>query len=248
MLIYYTLYVNIKKAGMTERQKAILLTLVKEYIKHGQPIGSKYIFERYNFNISPATFRNEFATLERFGYLYQPYTSAGRAPTDKGYRFFVNYLLEKRRLEQERTRKILEELIRVRKREEQLLYNLAKTIADFSNSAVMIGSLNKGLFFKSGIHRILSMPEFDDLNFRKKFGSLVDFLEDNIFEIVNKSENDLSVYIGKELPYRYYDDFSLILSRCSIVGNDKNIIALIGPKRMDYSKGINIIKILRKLV
>ncbi len=233
---------------MTERQKAILLTLIRDYIKYGQPIGSKFLFERYNFNISPATFRNEFAALEKEGYLYQPYTSAGRAPTDKGYRFFVNYILEKRRAEREKAKRILEELINTKKREEELLYNLAKTISGLSNSVAIIGSLNRGLFFKSGINKILSMPEFDDLSFRRKFGNIIEFLEDKIYEVLDDID-DFAIYIGDEFPFQKdYSDFSLILSKCNLLKRDKNIIALIGPKRMDYSRAINIIRSLKGLI
>jgi len=76
-------------ATLTERQKQILMLLVQEYIRTGRPVASAALVERYRLPYSPATVRNEFATLSRKGYLDQPHTSAGRVPTPKAYRFVV---------------------------------------------------------------------------------------------------------------------------------------------------------------
>ncbi|MCS7219763.1 MAG: heat-inducible transcriptional repressor HrcA [Anaerolineae bacterium] len=78
---------------LTPRRQAILGLVVRAYIETAQPIGSKSLVERYRLRYSPATIRNELAALEEMGYLTHPHTSAGRVPTEEGYRYFVEHLL-----------------------------------------------------------------------------------------------------------------------------------------------------------
>ena len=78
---------------LTDRQRQILVLVVEEYVATGQPVGSKHLVERGGIRVSPATVRNELAELERFGLLTHPHTSAGRVPTDRGYRYYVDRLL-----------------------------------------------------------------------------------------------------------------------------------------------------------
>ena len=84
---------------LDERKTAILRAVVQEYIGTGQPVGSGHIANAHGVNVSSATVRNEMAVLEQEGYLAQPHTSAGRVPTDKGYRFFVDHLTPPGRLD-----------------------------------------------------------------------------------------------------------------------------------------------------
>ena len=79
--------------NLTERQKLILALIIRDYIETAQPIGSRYLVENYNLNVSSATVRNDMLALSETGYLRQPHTSAGRIPTEEGYRFFVRQLM-----------------------------------------------------------------------------------------------------------------------------------------------------------
>lgn len=80
---------------VTERQLEIILAVVYEYITTGEPVGSRAISKRYLTGKSPATIRNEMADLEEMGYLWQPHTSAGRVPTSKAYRLYVDAILQR---------------------------------------------------------------------------------------------------------------------------------------------------------
>jgi len=84
--------------NLTERQKTLLLLLIKDYIESAQPVGSKRLAEHYHLNFSTATIRNEMAELTELGYLRQPHTSAGRVPTEEGYRYFVSEMMNKAEL------------------------------------------------------------------------------------------------------------------------------------------------------
>jgi heat-inducible transcriptional repressor len=79
---------------LTERQKTLLLLIIRDHIESAQPIGSKRLVEHYHINISSATIRNEMSALTEMGYLRQPHTSAGRVPTEAGYRYFVSQMMD----------------------------------------------------------------------------------------------------------------------------------------------------------
>jgi heat-inducible transcriptional repressor len=83
---------------LTERQRTILLFLIRDYIETAQPVGSKRLVERFRLALSPATVRNEMSALTEMGYLRQPHTSAGRVPTEDGYRVFVGHMMSKAEL------------------------------------------------------------------------------------------------------------------------------------------------------
>ena len=94
-------------SDLSERQKVILSLVVHEYVRTANPVGSKSLVNQYHLDYSPATVRNELAALTEEQYLSQPYTSAGRVPTEKGYRFFVSGLIHMRELPEE-TRRMIE--------------------------------------------------------------------------------------------------------------------------------------------
>jgi heat-inducible transcriptional repressor len=79
--------------ALTERQKTLLLLIIRDYIESAQPVGSKRLVEHYHINLSTATIRNEMGALTEMGYLRQPHTSAGRVPTEEGYRYVVSQMM-----------------------------------------------------------------------------------------------------------------------------------------------------------
>jgi len=83
---------------LTERQRTVLLLLIRDYIETAQPVGSKRLVERFHLDLSPATVRNEMSALTEMGYLRQPHTSAGRVPAEEGYRVFVGQMIQKAEL------------------------------------------------------------------------------------------------------------------------------------------------------
>ena len=81
---------------LDERKKKILQAIIRNYLETGEPVGSRTISKYTDLNLSSATIRNEMADLEELGYIVQPHTSAGRIPSDKGYRFYVDYMMEQK--------------------------------------------------------------------------------------------------------------------------------------------------------
>ena len=95
---------------MEERKKRVLNAIIKDYITNAEPVGSRTITKKYDLGVSPATIRNEMSDLEDEGYIEQPHTSAGRIPSAKGYRYYVDNLMERERLSPTHVRQIREAL------------------------------------------------------------------------------------------------------------------------------------------
>ena len=122
----------------TKRQREVLKILVREYIATGVAVGSSAIAERYPTKISSATVRSEVSRLEDEGYLIQPHTSAGRLPTDKGYRFFVEQLMDEVRISPEERRTIQHQFHQVRLQQEQWLKLAAAVLAHSARTASLV--------------------------------------------------------------------------------------------------------------
>ncbi len=123
---------------LSERQQNILRLIVQEYVRTANPVGSKSIMTTYNLGVSSATIRNDMAVLEEFGYLMQPHTSAGRVPTETGYRYFVEKLMEQVELPNEEQRMISHQFHQARLELDQWLRLSAAVLAHTSHNASLI--------------------------------------------------------------------------------------------------------------
>lgn len=122
---------------MTERKLTILRAIIQNYLESGEPVGSRTLSKYTELNLSSATIRNEMADLEDLGYIFQPHTSAGRIPSDKGYRLYVDMLIEEK--EQEIT-ELKDIMLEKTGKVEQVLKQAAKMLAVNTNYATMISS------------------------------------------------------------------------------------------------------------
>lgn len=123
---------------LSDRQQIVLRLIVKEYVKSAIPVGSKTITEDYNLGVSPATVRNEMAALEEMGYLMHPHTSAGRVPTERGFRYFVEKLMEKVDLPAAEQRMISHQFHQARLDLDQWLRLSAAVLAHTSHNASLV--------------------------------------------------------------------------------------------------------------
>jgi heat-inducible transcriptional repressor len=222
---------------LTQRQEEILKRLIEDYIELARPISSEFFEKRHKLKISPPTIRLEFQKLTRQGFLEKPHISAGRIPTDKAYRYFVNNFLEERIFEIEKLigREINEEF--------KLLQILVKNLAQISKSLILSYLEKEKMIFKEGWEEVLKEPEFFDKEYVFRF---LDFLEEFEREIDGlKLNSSIKIYIGKENPFRKGKDFALIVSRFKILNRD-GIFAICGPKRMDYNKNVGLIKSVKR--
>ncbi len=227
---------------MKKRQRKILRYIVKEYIKSGQPVSSGLLSEKYKLNISPATVRIEMAQLTEEGYLFQPWTSAGRVPTEKAYRFFIKELYELKL--PERIEEKLERVFVKNKEEEEILKEIGRLIAKISQNVSIL--LKKEEMFWQGLSYLLSQPEFSTseqtLEAVESFEYLCDSLEKKISNF-QTDQQGIRVYIGKENPFGKDGNLSLIVGSL-----EDGLVGILGPIRMDYQKNLALVKKTKELI
>ncbi|MFA5013039.1 MAG: hypothetical protein WC520_00550 [Candidatus Paceibacterota bacterium] len=226
---------------ISERQNEILKALVKEYIKTAEPISSESLAKKHDFGLCPSAIRIEMNFLIKTGYLEQPHTSAGRIPTDKAYRYFVDFVLTNQREEKKENKieEIIEGIIKEKMEDRyKLASRLAKFLADTSSGFAIVHFLNNDLSWKEGWEEIAKEPEFKDNDFIQSFVGLLQDFEEKIkkFDV-----RGVKIFIGKEIPLPHTQGLSLICSSCPISKSEKAFISILGPKRMDYNRNINLI-------
>jgi len=228
---------------LTTRQKSILENLIEEYIGSAEPVSSLELQKRYNFGIGSAMLRIEFERLTEQGLLWQPFVSAGRIPTDKAYRLFVNSLLEKEGRDQNQDY-LFQELDTVSD-SLSALHSLTKDVARAASALTLGFWPEKELLFKEGWSEIVKEPEFESASHLSSLAQLVELWEQGLLEKPAFPEN-LQVWIGRENPYPQAKDFSALTSQCLFPAGQKGILVILGPKRMNYSKNIRILNSLNK--
>ena len=211
---------------MKDRSKKLLLAMIAEYINTAGPVASGFLVEKMGEEISSATVRIEFVQLEKDGYIWQPHTSAGRVPTEKGYRFYLENLESKIGLSPI-IKKQLEKIISSSEMEKrQILKNIAKYLAEQSGEAVLL-AFEKNDIFYTGLTNLFSQPEFADKDRVIDVTRVIDHLEkvvENLFDDIV----DPTIKIGSECPISKY--CSAIFFRI-----DDSLLAIVGPIRMNYS-------------
>lgn len=235
---------------MTERQEMLLGAIVKEYIDTALPVGSALLAEKYDFGLSPATLRFEMMDLEEEGYLYQPHTSAGRIPTDAGFRYFVDTLMEERPLSLKEQKALQTEILKLKAQNKMLVRETAKLLSMMSDSLAVSGLIDSEDFYKSGTQKLLSKPEFGNLDSVAKLAEVLDYLDENAEDLCRKlaSRGGSEIFIGKENPIDLADECSMVVSRYNLESGEEGLLAIIGPKRMKYSRNVSIVEYFKKLL
>ena len=328
---------------LDERKRKILKEIIDEYIESAEPVSSAIIVEKYETDISSATVRNDMAELEKAGYLEKPHTSAGRIPSSKGYRFYVDELLKdddisleeikyiQEKLETKMTgieeltkiatttlseithyttvsvsskasKQIIEEikfvllgsrmlmgiimtdtgLVRetIIKFEEDITQEQVDTLNYFFNNRLKGEPLDKidtsfeeyilrelkysvniikpiieqikklveeeESIYLEGANKSFELPEFKSLELAKNFVNILDTKEVMLDILDSGFAEDIKVYIGDENDNEELKDFSIVTFKHSVGEKDVGTIGIIGPKRMNYSKVISVMKYISK--
>ena len=129
-----------KELELSERQLTILDAIIRNYLATGEPVGSRTISKYTDLNLSSATIRNEMSDLEEMGYIVQPHTSAGRIPSDKGYRLYVDHLIETNDKKEKELSDMKELVIENTEKMEQVLKQAAKVLANNTNYATLVSA------------------------------------------------------------------------------------------------------------
>lgn len=328
---------------LNDRKKQVLQAVIEEYINTAEPVSSATILEKYGLKCSSATIRNDMSELEHEGYLEKPHTSAGRIPSVKGYRFYVDELLNDENITLEEIQYIKENLQAKVNEIEDLTKITTNTISEMThyttvaigpdsssniikdikfillgerllmavilteNGAVretiikydedltqnqvndlnitfnnklrgkalekidkpmeeyilstmehqanvikpIIQQMNRAIedtnkIYLEGASKVFDFPEFEKIDTAKNFLSILDTKEEMV-EILNTGlASDINVYIGDENANKDLKDLSIITFKHKVGNKDMGTIGIIGPKRMNYSKVISIMKYISK--
>jgi len=215
---------------MTERQKQILSAIVEQYAEVAVPVGSSLLAKV--FDVSSATIRAEMAELERLGYIRQPHTSAGRIPTDRGYRFYVNNLAveAEQALPEKRAERAMTARVTHGGLPERTIRNAVDTLVELTHNLGLATIGNQ--LYMSGLGNLFGQPEFVGGQQVQQVARLLDNLEPWLREAA--PNEPLSVFIGSENPIGRSAGVSLIISRFRSPFSDHSYIGVLGPTRQSY--------------
>lgn len=239
---------------ISARQEKILSLIIKEYTESAKPVGSSTLVKKYRFCVSPATIRAEMAHLEEGELLFQPHTSAGRTPTDKGYRYFIDKLMKAYTLSCQDKGLIQKELVKIRTKYNRLVKTTAKLLSMFSDNLGVSSILDLDLFHEVGINKLSGLPEFSN---SKDFAQMTETLywfDENIeslFEIL--ASKVPQIYIGQENPLiknlpDKRPNYSIVVAGFQFPSGEKGLVAIIGPKRMKYARNMSLVRYVTELL
>ena len=235
---------------ITERQKQILFAIIEEYAEMAAPVGSVTLAKL--FDVSSATIRAEMARLEDAGLITHPHTSAGRIPTDAGYRFYVNSLTEQNeKAEFKPTRMLgsgtntpnrnihaLEVRVNSQERTDYAIRSAVDMLAELTGN-LGIGTIGEQLYL-SGISKLFAQPEFMDNSRIQGVAELLDNLEPWLREA--RPGEPLNIFIGQENPIGKTARVSLIISKFRSPYSDNSYIGVLGPTRQNYAEVMSLVR------
>jgi len=222
---------------MTDRQEKILAAVIEQYAEVAVPVGSSLLAKA--FSVSSATIRAEMVELERLGLISQPHTSAGRVPTDKGYRFYVNNMTESLESPTERrANRALAARVGSGGMPERTIRNTVDTLVELTHN-LGLATIGDQLYM-SGLSNLFGQPEFMHGNQVQQVARLLDNLEPWLREAA--PYEPLSVYIGSENPVGRSAQCTLIISRFRSPYSDHSYIGMLGPTRQSYRDVMTLVR------
>ena len=241
--------------NLTERQKEILFAIIEEYSEMAAPVGSVTLAKL--FDVSSATIRAEMAKLESLGLIAQPHTSAGRIPTDAGYRLYVNSMTEEvdreidenfyesplqNRLGQpaslDRSAHALEIRVSSQTRADYAIRGAVDSLVELTGN-LGLATIGDQLYL-AGISRLFTQPEFSDSSRVQAVAKLLDNLEPWLREA--SPGDPLNIFIGQENPIGKSSGVSLIISKFRSPYSDNSYIGVLGPTRQNYSRVMSLVR------
>ncbi len=233
---------------MNERHAKILAAVIGEYTKTGLPVGSKVLIDEYGFGVSGATIRSDMAMLEESGLLYQPHTSAGRIPTDAGYRYFVEEIMSDRELTRREQQSLQRELLKLKAQNTRLMRTTAKLLSTVSGYAAVVVDAKTGESVEFGLRNLMAQVDSENIDDLCLIAETLDYIDEKCDTLMSELEtDDTQIFIGAENPISKARNYSMVVSRYEQDG-ETGIVALIGPKNMSYSKNKSLIDYVKKLL
>jgi len=231
---------NARKSQQKFRKDIILGIVVNEYIKTISPVSSSLIANEYRMEFSSASIRNILAELESDGFLTHPHTSAGRVPTQDGYRYYVDHLMKEIQLLEEEKRRVQSAYQQDVNDLDDLLERTSEVISDLTNYTSIISFDDwAGRFIYRGAGYVVEYPDYQDVS---KIKDILMELErkERLLKLINqKQEQNIRIFIGHEMACQNMDGCSLAVSRYRLNNGRTGRIAVLGPTRMDYQRVVS---------
>ncbi len=226
--------------ALENRREQLLSFVVHEYSRTAQPVASEIVKDKAGLDISPATIRNEMVALEKEGYLRQPHTSAGRVPTEKGYRYYIAHCIEEKNVESDVH--TFRRTIQGDQEKEAMMKRLARELAGEVREGVFVGFDPESTYY-TGLSYLFEQPEFDSVDLVRDLSEMIDNLDHIVSHLFQEAIPGVRVYVGSENPFGVH--CATVLLR---PGQDQPMIGVIGPMRMDYDRAIAMMKGIERLL
>jgi len=223
---------------MKERQVKLLNLIIDQHIKTAAPVGSKLLSS--SEKLSSATIRNEMAELEKQGLIYQPHTSAGRVPTEKGYQFYVDNFIQKKEINSNWL-KTFNQALKETINQDQVIKSLAKTVAEFADQTVIV-AFNENNIYYTGLTNLFKKPEFNQQNTICSVSEIIDHLDEKVSKMFNQIKK-VQILIGTNNPFG--DDCSSVIGKYQLKNKSEGLFIILGPKRMDYQQNLSLVEYIR---
>ncbi len=219
-----------------KRKLRILKAVVREYLETAEPVSSGALVSKYDLGVSPATVRNDMVELTERGLLEQPHTSAGRRPTEAGYRLYVQeFVGDGIRIMEDvicQVQFMAAELARQRKAAAQ---HFARYVSELTGETAFV-SYNDAVFM-TGVSNLFRKPEFRTLELMQDFSVMFDQIDDLVRDVRPRMNADIAIYIGRENPF--CPRLSSVLTSWD---RGEGLIGIIGPTRMDYELNVGVMR------
>ncbi len=232
---------------MDYRHAHLLKGLIDEYIATGRPVGSERLLEVLNISVSSATIRNMLRLLEEEGYVIQPHTSAGRIPTDKGYRYYVDRLTFKDPSEKQ-VRTLEGQYREYQEEYERPARAAAKMLAELAHAMAVGGWMQTRDIQGAGISQVFEEDEGESQEAAREISVLFDNIERYAHQFADKNEQAVQVYIGSENPIFETEHTSMIVKTMRLPTGEMALLLLAGPKRMPYKRNVALLNALSSII
>lgn len=234
---------------LTARQTRILKTLIDEYIQTADPVGSEALDKKYNLEVSPATIRSEMVELTKNGYLRQPHTSAGRTPTPKAMKFYINQLMDESQMSVAEEVKAKEGLINGKDDIDRVLGEATHELAQMTKSLCVAALDEEDKVWHSGYANVFVNPEFADIQTTASIFSLLEEfrrMHELLFERMTGATS-VEVIFGEELDWPELYPIGVVGTRFNILGK-QGALGVIGPARLPYSRVIPVVRYFKDII
>ena len=226
---------------MTERQRAILAAIIEQYAEIAAPVGSVTLAKL--FGVSSATIRSEMAQLEALGFIEAPHTSAGRIPTDKGYRVYVNGITDAQMTELpsgiDRSARAIDAHIQSQAAHaDSAIRSAVNSLVELTGN-MGFATIGRELYM-NGMSTMFSQPEFTQGEQVRAVANLIDNMEPWLREAA--PNEPLNVFIGSENPIGKSSGATLIISKFRSPYSDQSYIGVIGPTRQNYVRTMQLVR------